>query len=123
MYLALGTPIVQHQPLFSFVDTDNWYVQANFNETDLRYARPGDKVTIILRMYYFDKIFHGVIVNNLWVADRQNVVAKTQQQQVKSENEWLNLPQRFPLQIKVTDPDPRYPLNPGSSAFVYIHTH
>lgn len=122
MYLSVGTPIIQHQPLFSFINTDAWYVQANFNETDLRYARPGDKVIVILRMYYFDKIFHGEIVNNMWASDRQHVNARTQQQTVSNDNEWLKLPQRFPLQVKILDPDPKYPLNPGSSAYVYIKT-
>ena len=122
MYLSVGAPISQHQAVFSFVNTKDWFVQANFNETDLRYARPGDKVTIILRMYYFNKIFHGVVVNRLWVSDRQLTSQRSQQQVVQNENEWLKLPQRFPLQIKILDPDPAYPLNPGASAFVYIHT-
>lgn len=120
MYLAIGTPIIQHQALFSLVNTDDWYVQANFEETDLRYVRPGDQVIIVMRMYYFDKIFHGVIVNNIWISDRQTVNTRTQQQVVMDSNEWLNLPQRLPLQIKILDPDPKYPLNPGASAFVYI---
>ena len=123
MYLSIGTPIVARQALFSFVNTDEWYVQANFNETDLRYVRPGDKVTIILRMYYFDKVFHGVVVNNLWVASRQTTSPIDKQQVVVTENEWLKLPQRFPLQIKILDSDVKYPLNPGASAFVYIHTN
>ncbi len=123
MYLSVGTPVVQHQPLFSFINTNAWYVQANFNETDLRNVRPGDKVTFILRMYYFNKIFHGVVVNKLWVSDRQTTVQRTQQQVVQNENEWLKLPQRFPLQIKILDPESEFPLNPGASAFVYIHTN
>lgn len=122
MYLSIGTPIIQHQPLFSLVNSDAWYIQANFNETDLRYVRPGDKVTIILRMYYFQKIFHGIIVNHVWAADRQNTNSRSQQQVVVNVNEWLNLPQRFPLQIKILDADPHYPLNPGASAYVYVHT-
>jgi multidrug resistance efflux pump len=122
LYLSVGTSIIQHKPLFSLVNTDIWYVQANFNETDLRHVRPGDKATIVLRMYYFDKVFHGEIVNHVWAADRQTINQRTQQQVVFNDNEWLNLPQRFPLQIKILDPDPRYPLNPGSSAYVYIRT-
>lgn len=120
MYLAVGTPIVEHQPLFSLLDTNDWYVQANFEETDLRYTHPGNKVIVIIRMYYFNKIFHGVITNHLWVANRQIVDEKTQQQIVNADNEWLNLPQRLPLQIKILDPDPKYPLYPGASAYVYI---
>ena len=29
MYLSNGTPVIQHQPLFSFVNTDSMYIQAN----------------------------------------------------------------------------------------------
>lgn len=122
MYLSIGTPVKRHQPLFSFINTDEWYIQANFNETDLRYVRPGNRVIIVLRMYYFQRIFHGVIVNHLWAANRQQTIDRSQQQQVNNDNQWLNLPQRFPLQIKILDPDPKYPLNPGASAYVYIRT-
>ncbi len=122
MYLAIGTPVNAHQALFSLVNTGEWFIQANMYETDLRKVRPGDKAIIVMRMYYFDKIFHGVIVNNLWVTDRQTINSRTQQQTVASDNEWLNLPQRVPLSIKVIDPDPKYPLNPGTSAYVYIQT-
>lgn len=122
MYASPNTPIKIHQPVFSFIDTSNYYIQANFNETDLRNVRVGDKAYIILRMYYFDKIFHGIVVNSLWAVDRQKTASKTQLQLVSNENEWLLLPQRFPLQIQITDPDPHYPLNPGASAYVYIST-
>ena len=122
MYLSPNTPIKIHEPVFSFIDTSNYYIQANFNETDLRNVRVGDKAYIILRMYYFDKVFHGIVMNTLWAVDRQKTAAKTQIQLVSNENEWLLLPQRFPIQIKITDPDPNYPLNPGASAYVYIAT-
>lgn len=122
MYVSPNTPIKIHQPVFSFIDTSNYYIQANFNETDLRNVRRGDKVYIILRMYYFDKIFHGEVVNELWAAERQMTSTKSQIQLVSNENEWLLLPQRFPVQIKILDEDPNYPLNPGASAYVYIST-
>lgn len=122
MFLSVGAPVIIHQPLFSLIDTNAWYVQANMDETDLLNVRPGDKAIIVLRMYYFGKIYHGVVVNNLWVVDRQKTIARTQEQTVANENEWLQLPQRFPLQIKILDPDPNYPLNPGASAYVYIQT-
>ena len=91
------------------------------NETDLRKVRPGDKAKVWLRMYGFDKVFHGVIVNNLWVTDRQSTTNRSQQQTIAADNQWLNLPQRVPLLIQITDLDPKYPLNPGVSAYVFIH--
>lgn len=120
MYVSRYTPIKIHQPVFSFIDTSEFYIQANFNETDLRYVRPGDKAYIILRMYYFHKVFRGVVTNTLWAAERQKTNERSQIQHVVNENEWLLLPQRFPLQIKILNPDPNYPLNPGASAYVYI---
>lgn len=122
MYISPNTPVKIHEPVFSFIDTSNYYIQANFNETDLRKVRRGDKVYIMLRMYYFDKIFHGEVVNSLWAAERQDTATRSQLQKVANENEWLLLPQRFPVQIKILDPDPNYPLNPGASAYVYIAT-
>lgn len=122
MFLSVGTPVNQRQPLFSFVNTSKWFIQANMNETDLRKVRPGDKALIWLRMYGLERVFHGVIVNNLWVTDRQNTTARSQQQVISANNEWLNLPQRVPLLIEVSDPDPQFPLNPGVSAYVYIQT-
>lgn len=122
MYRGPGTPVKIHEPLFSFIDTSTWWIQANLYETDLRHVRPGDKVYIMLRMYYFNKIFHGKIVNTMWAADRKETDTRTQQQKIVSDNQWLLEPQRFPIQIEILDPDPNYPFNPGASAYVYIRT-
>jgi multidrug resistance efflux pump len=123
MYISKGTPVKIHEPLFSFIDTSTWWVQANFNETDLRRVRPGDKAYVMLRLYYFDKLFEGEVVNQVWVSDRQTTVASSQQQRVQNENEWLLVPQRLPLQIKIKDFDPDYPMHVGLSAYVYIQTY
>lgn len=123
MYIAKGTPVKIHQPLFSFIDTSTWWVQANFNETDLRYVRPGDKAYILLRLYYFNKLFKGKVVNQVWASDRQTTIANSQQQKVANENEWLLVPQRLPLQIKIENVDKKFPLHVGLSAYVYIKTH
>ncbi|RUR25356.1 HlyD family secretion protein [Legionella qingyii] len=123
LYIGPGTPVKIHKPLFSFIDTSKWWIQANLYETDLRKVRPGDKVYIMLRMYYFNKIFHGRVVNTIWAADRQITDPRTQQQMVSSNNQWLLEPQRFPIQIEIIDPDPKYPLHPGASAYVYIETN
>lgn len=120
MYLSMRTPVKIREPLFSFVDTTDLYIQGNFNETDLRMVRVGAKAIIFPRMYLAQKIFHGVVISSNWAAERQHTQERSQLQTVKNENEWLLLPQRFPVQIKITDPDPKYPLSIGASAYVYI---
>lgn len=119
-YLALGNPVNFNEPLFSFVTTGEVLIQANFNETDLRLVKPGDKVLIFPRTYLFEKVFHGEIISDYWAVNRQSTNQRTQLQDVKNENQWLLLPQRLPVQIRVLDPDPEYPLRVGSSAYVYI---
>lgn len=120
LFFTLGTPVNLNQPLFSLVDTDNVYIQANFNETDLREVRKGAQVLIFPRMYLGRKIFHGEIESDYWGANRQLVDNRTQLQNVVNENQWILLPQRLPVIIRVTDLDSQYPLRVGASAYVYI---
>ena len=124
MFVALGSPIKIRTPVFSLVDTDTLFVQANFNEIDLRHARPGNKVSIIPRMYFGSKIYHGVISSQNWAASRLQSHNSTELQIIRnSESNWFLLPQRLPIQIQITDYDRKhYPLSIGQSAYVYIHT-
>jgi len=123
MFTAVGAPVEIRQPLFSFVNTDQMFIQANFNETDLRFVEPGNKVTIRPRIYYGSKIYHGVVISRHWAASRQVTDRRSQQQIVtNNEDNWLLLPQRFPVQIRIVDYDPiHFPLSIGASTYVYIH--
>lgn len=125
MFLALGTPIKKREPIFSFIETDSISLQANINETELTNVHPGDKVTIVPRIYFGKKEYHGVIVSTNWAASRQVTDSRTQEQIVhNSTNNWFLLPQRIPVQIKLIDYDPaHFPLSIGESAYAYIHTH
>ncbi len=124
MFVALGTPVEIRKPLFSFVDTDSLAIQANMNETELANVKPGNQVTIVSRIYFMRKIYHGIIESIHWAANRQVTDDRTQEQIVNnSANNWFLLPQRIPVFIKITDYDAKnYPLNVGESAYVYIHT-
>lgn len=124
MFVAVGTPIKIRKPIFSLVDTDKLFIQANFNETDLRRVQPGDKVSIYPRIYFGSKIYHGVVFSKNWAASRLVTHRATQLQIVaNTESNWFLLPQRLPVQILITDYDPiHYPLSIGASAYVYIHT-
>ncbi len=119
-FLSAGTPVIKNKPLFAIVPKRPVLIQANFRETDLRLIQAGDNVLIFPRMYLFTKVFHGRVVSNYWSANRQMTSPNNQLQQVSSEHQWLQPPQRLPVQIKVTDPDDDYPLPIGASAYVYI---
>jgi membrane fusion protein, multidrug efflux system len=123
MFVSLGTPIKIRNPIFSIADTDTLFIQANFNETDLRRVQPGNKVSIFPRIYFGSKIYHGVILSKHWAASRLQTQRLSQLEIVRnSESNWFLLPQRLPVQIQIIDYDPvHYPLSIGASAYVYIH--
>ncbi len=124
LFASLGTPIKIREPIFSFIDTDHLFIQANFSEIDLRFVRPGNRVSIYPRIYMGAKKYEGVVVSKNWASSRQITDPRSQQQIVtNNENNWLLLPQRFPVQIQILNYDPiHYPLSVGASAYVYIHT-
>lgn len=122
LYIGTGSSALAHEGLFNFVDTANTYIQANFNETDLANVHAGDEVLIFPRAYLGRKIFHGVIMSDNWSVDRQHIIPLKETQLIFNQNHWINLPQRLPVQIRVTDADSQYQLRPGMSAYVYVRT-
>jgi membrane fusion protein, multidrug efflux system len=122
MYLSKSVYAERGKPLFSFIDTDSWWIQANIKETELAYVKKGQKVWIKLWLYP-GKYFEGRVSNIGWNVNRQLSSSENQLAEVIKENEWFLLPQRFPVQIKITDKDiDKYPLHVGATATVIIDT-
>lgn len=107
--------------LFAFLNTDEWFVQANFKETELSEIRPGQTARIWLWQYP-GKCFRGVVEAVGWNAERRRFAQETGVAVVDKENEWFLLPQRFPVQIRVLDRDPDCDFHLGASAYVEVET-
>ncbi len=121
VYAAPGTPMLG-SALFSFTDTDTWWIQANMKETELNKVEEGQKVWIKLWIYP-EEIFEGKITKIGWNVNRQNSSTVNFLQDVQDENDWFLLPQRFPVQIEITDKNiEKYPLHVGLTATVVIDT-
>lgn len=121
MFMTPGAYVKPGDILFAFIATDTWWVQANFKETELATLKPGQKVKIWLWQYP-GKEFSGIVDDAGWGVDRKISSSPTGMTVVQKENEWFLLPQRFPVQIKITDLDPAYLFHPGASAFVQVQT-
>jgi multidrug resistance efflux pump len=103
--------------LFGFIDTSVWFIQANFKESELSEIRPGVKAVIRLRQYP-GRVYQGFVEQVNWSAEKRQSSAGTGLTEVKKENEWFLLPQRFPVQIRITNPDEK--LHFGASAYVVL---
>ena len=105
--------------LFGFIDSSNWYIQANFKESELSQIKEGTPAKIWIRQYP-GRIYHGTVCNINWGAERRLTSAHTGVADVKKENAWFMLPQRYPVQIKILDPDCDLHLHFGGSAYVEL---
>ena len=105
--------------LFAFIDTSAWYVQANFKESELSLIRSGTPARIWLRQYPGHE-YRGEVCSTGWGSERRLTSLHTGVADVKNENEWFVLPQRYPVQIRILDPDQHLHLHFGGSAYVEL---
>ena len=120
MQLSTGMYVDPGTPVFSFVDSTDYWVEANFKETQLSDVAPGVKADIYLWQHP-GVVLHGEVVSAHWGVNRDSRADFNAMPQVQKENEWFLLPQRFPVKIRLTDLGPDTPpLRPGASAFVRL---
>ena len=71
--------------LFAFIDTSEWYVQANFKESELSQIQPGTRARIWLRQYP-GRMYHGEVCGIGWGVERRMTSPHTGVADVKKEN-------------------------------------
>lgn len=116
--LRPGAIVQAGTPAFAIVEDGDWWVDANFKETDLGRIKPGQKATIHLDMYpglTLDGAVESISAGSgatFSVLPPENATGN-----------WVKVTQRFPIRIKITSaPNPDKPLRMGSSASVTIDT-
>ncbi|MEX3817042.1 multidrug transporter subunit MdtN [Paraburkholderia sp. BR14262] len=108
--VSLRTTVGQYasplKPIFTLIDTDHWYVVANFRETDLKNVRAGTPANVYL-MSDTSKRFSGVVdsVSYGVLPDDGGLVLEGLPRVQRSIN-WVHVSQRFPVKIAVRNPDP-----------------
>jgi membrane fusion protein, multidrug efflux system len=116
--LRPGAIVQAGTPAFAIVEDGDWWVDANFKETDLGRIKPGQKASISLDMYpglTLDGVVESISVGSgatFSVLPPENATGN-----------WVKVTQRFPIRIKITSArSPDKPLRLGSSATVTIDT-
>jgi membrane fusion protein, multidrug efflux system len=101
--------------LFAIVSDEEYWVDANFKETELDRIRPGQHATIRVDMYR-DREFRGV-VESLSVGSGAAFSLLPAQ---NATGNWVKVTQRVPVRIRVLDPDIKHPLRIGTTATVRV---
>jgi membrane fusion protein, multidrug efflux system len=116
--LRAGSVVQAGTPTLALIEEGNWWVDANFKETDLGRIKPGQKATISLDMYPGTKL-EGVVES---ISQGSGATFSVLPPENATGN-WVKVTQRFPIRIRIASPsDPDRPLRLGASAEVKIDT-
>jgi membrane fusion protein, multidrug efflux system len=103
--------------VFTLVDTRTWYVVANYRETQLRHIPSGAPVDLYL-LSQPGRHFRGTVVGLGWAVLPDNGTSVNGLPQVERSLDWIRLAARFPVRIKVENPDDSFHL--GASAVATV---
>jgi len=103
--------------VFTLVDTSTWYVVANFRETQLKHISAGAPVDVYLQSHP-GKHFRGSVVGLGWAVLPENGTSVGGLPRVERSLDWIRLAARFPVRIKVDNPDDSFRL--GASAVATV---
>jgi membrane fusion protein (multidrug efflux system) len=113
-----GWVVQAGMPAFAVVEDGQWWVDANFKETDLGRIRRGQPATIRLDMYPGAPL-EGIVESISAGSGATFSVLPPE----NATGNWVKVTQRFPVRIKITSaPDPERPLRMGASARVRVDT-
>lgn len=92
--LRKGTVVTAHTPLFSMVDNSEWWVEANFKETDLARLREGQSVVIDV-----DSMPGIDVVGSVQSIGRGSGSTFALLPAENASGNWVKVTQRFPVRI------------------------
>jgi multidrug efflux system membrane fusion protein len=108
------------KPVFTLIDTRHWYVVANFRETELKGVRAGTPATVYL-MSDTGQRFQGVVDSISYgvAPDEGGLALPGGLPRIQRTLNWVHVSQRFPVKIRVDNPDPEL-FRVGTSAVAVL---
>ena len=113
--LRVGDVIRSQEPLFPFIESEAWWVQANFKETDIAEIEPGMRAVIKVDAYG-DRKFEGVVES----VSRGTAASFSLLPPQNTTGNWVKVTQRIPVRIRVPERNAKFPFRLGASATVAI---
>ena len=103
--LSEGAYASAGHPIFTLIDARTWYVIANYRESKLKAIHLGSPVDVYV-MGHPDRRFNGVVESvGFGVFPEDGKVAGGLPEIERTLN-WVHLSTRFPVRIRVSNPDP-----------------
>ena len=108
------------KPVFTLIDTRHWYVVANFRETELQGVHTGTPATVYL-MSDTDQRFQGAVDSISYgvAPDEAGLALPGGLPRIQRTLNWVHVSQRFPVKIRVDNPNPEL-FRVGTSAVAVL---
>lgn len=118
---SIGQFVTALKPVFTLIDTRHWYVVANFRETELKGIRPGTPATVYL-MSDTGQRFRGSVDSISYgvASDEGGLALPGGLPHIQRTLNWVHVSQRFPVKIRVDNPNPEL-FRVGTSAVAVLH--
>ena len=118
---SVGQFVTALKPVFTLIDTRHWYVVANFRETELKGIRPGTPATVYL-MSDTGQRFRGSVDSISYgiASDEGGLALPGGLPHIQRTLNWVHVSQRFPVKIRVDNPNPEL-FRVGTSAVAVLH--
>lgn len=117
--IAPGMMVMPGEPLFTLVDTHEWFVVANYREGDLKAIQEGAAARVRL-LTLPGKVFQGEVVDIGYAVQTQDAYSMGPLPTVRNQLDWVRTAQRFPVRIRIDSPEPATAFRMGASAVVTI---
>ena len=105
MNISEGAYAHPGSPLFTLIDTRTWYVIANYRESKLKNIHLGEHVDVYL-MGHPERLFNGTVESIGYGVFPEDGKVSEGLPDIERTLNWVHLSSRFPVRIRVQDPDP-----------------
>lgn len=113
--LRKGSTVTAYAPIFALVESGQWWVQANFKETDLSRIRPGQPVTI-----HVDMLPGSTLKGHVESVGAGSGSTFSLLPSENASGNWVKVTQRFPVRIALDKTD--LTLRTGASVSATVNT-
>jgi multidrug resistance efflux pump len=122
LQLIVGSYVKTGDAVLTLVDDNEWWVVANFRENSVGRIKPGQTAEVSVALYP-GTIFNAVVESADWGVSSGQGIPSGDLPVVESEENWVQLAQRFPVRLRITNIDhDRYKLRIGGSVSVAVFT-
>lgn len=120
LQLTAGTYVKAGTAVMTFVDTQDWRIVANFRENSLPLMKSGLAAEVTMGMYP-GRIFDAEVESVGWGVGEGQGVPSGDLPDIRGPTDWVKVTQRFPVRLRLREPDPDIDMRVGGSITVVVY--